>query len=87
MLYSLVSILNAVTWFVVTISIMADNNSWLHYADHILLILCILLNLSLLLKKKYGKVREKINLIVYTILAVSFLACDIYYETFVFNFS
>ncbi len=87
MIYSLVSLMNAVTWLVCIISISADASSFLHSVDHILLISCILLNIILLLKKKYGRVREKINLIIYTILAISFLACDIYYENVALSFS
>jgi len=81
MLYNIVSLINAATWLVCTLSISAESQSWIHTVDHFLLVLCLVLDVIVLTKGKYEHFREKLTMILFTVLALIFLVCDIYFET------
>lgn len=85
MLYNIVSLINASTWLICALSISAGSQSWLQYADHILLVLCIVLNIVVLVTGKCKRIREKLAIVIFMAIALVFLGCDIYFESYYSN--
>ena len=72
MSYYIVSLLNAFTWFVCTLSYSTDFR-WVSEAFQFLIILCVLLNIILLFKRKSKRTFEKLSLVLYTCINVAFI--------------
>ena len=68
MSFYIVSLLNAFTWFVCTLSYSTDYR-WVSEIFQFLIILCVVLNIFLLFKKKI----EKTSLVLYTFINVAFI--------------
>ncbi len=72
MFYYIVSLLNASTWLVCTLSYSTDYG-WIDVVFQSLIILCVLLNIFYLFRRKSNRVAEKASLVLYTIISVAFL--------------
>lgn len=72
MSYYIVSLLNAFTWFVCTLSYSTDFR-WVSVAFQFLIVLCVVLNIFLLFKRKSKRILEKASLVLYTCISVAFL--------------
>lgn len=72
MSYYIVSLLNAFTWFVCTLSYSTDFR-WVSVAFQFLIVLCVVLNIFLLFKRKSKRTFEKLSLVLYTCINVAFI--------------
>ena len=72
MSFYIVSLLNAFTWFVCTLSYSTDFR-WVSEIFQSLIILCVVLNIYLLFKKKSKRTFEKASLVLFTCINVAFI--------------
>lgn len=72
MSFYIVSLLNAFTWFVCTLSYSTDYR-WVSEIFQFLIILCVVLNIFLLFKKKSKRTFEKASLVLFTCINVAFI--------------
>lgn len=72
MSFYIVSLLNAFTWFVCTLSYSTDFR-WVSEIFQSLIILCVVLNIYLLFKKKSKRTFEKTSLVLFTCINVAFI--------------
>ena len=72
MSYYIVSLLNASTWFVCTLSYSTDYR-WIDMAFQFLVVLCVMLNILYLFRRKSNRMLEKASLVLYTFISLAFL--------------
>lgn len=72
MSFYIVSLLNAFTWLVCTLSYSTDFR-WVSEIFQLLIILCVVLNIFLLFKKKSKRTFEKASLVLFTCINVAFI--------------
>jgi hypothetical protein len=76
--YSLILCINAIIWFFGTLTLTVES-SWTRPTFLVLLVLSIVMNVALLVTKKYADKRGKTILIVYTVLSSLYLILDFFF--------
>ncbi len=79
MAFSIISLLNAVTWFFCTVSFSTDYR-WIDLAGRVLVVVCIILNVFFLISRKKARTIEKASMILYTLIGCVFFAGALYFD-------